>query len=73
MEAVLNELVSVEDLLVRPGLEGGKGNIGRAGPEESLVGARPSTQHQFCLGKLNYGSRHALQRPAPAQRFYFVP
>uniref|UniRef100_A0A8C2RJQ9 Claudin 15 n=1 Tax=Capra hircus TaxID=9925 RepID=A0A8C2RJQ9_CAPHI len=31
MEAVLNELVSVEDLLVRPGSEGGKRKIeGRA-------------------------------------------
>lgn len=72
MEAVLNDLVSVDDLLVRPGLEGGKGDIRRAGPEERPVGARHSTQHQFCLGKPNYGSRHPLQRPAPAQRFYFV-
>lgn len=30
MEAVLNELVSVDDLLVRPGPEGGRGKV-RAG------------------------------------------
>mgnify|MGYP006984290951 FL=1 len=28
MEAVLNELVSVEDLLVRPGPDRGKGKVG---------------------------------------------
>ena len=32
MEAVLNELVYVEDLLVRPGSEGGKRKIRRGGP-----------------------------------------
>lgn len=31
MEAVLNELVSVDDLLVRPGPEGGKGNLRTGG------------------------------------------
>lgn len=32
MEAVLNELVSVEDLLVRPGPKGGKRKIRKGGP-----------------------------------------
>lgn len=32
MEAVLNELVSVEDLLVRPGPEGGNREIRKGGP-----------------------------------------
>lgn len=32
MEAVLNELVSVEDLLVRPGPEGGNRKIRKGGP-----------------------------------------
>lgn len=31
MEAVLNELVSAEDLLVRPGPEGGEGKIRASG------------------------------------------
>lgn len=40
MEAVLNDLVSVDDLMVRPGPAGGKEKSQRAGPEES--GAHPN-------------------------------
>lgn len=41
MEAVLNELVSVEDLLVRPGPDRGKGKVGGRVPRRVRYGPNP--------------------------------
>lgn len=46
MEAVLNDLVSTDDLMVRPGPAGGKEKSQGSGPEES--GAQPN-HFQFRL------------------------
>jgi hypothetical protein len=50
MEAVLNDLVSVEDLKVRPGPEGSKGESRREGASDSQAEAKSSPSLGFVEG-----------------------
>lgn len=52
MEAVLNELVSVDDLMVRPGPMGGREKSQRVGPEGSWARPNPLPTFGFAEGSL---------------------
>lgn len=74
MEAVLNELVSVDDLLVRPCLEGGeRGRLGRVDCEESrgrgptLPSISPGRATELRLPAVPAAPGYCARRPSAAQ------